>query len=481
MACTVLRGMSAIALAAFCLLGARAGVPADDPTINLPMPKPGEETWFPPMPYAPAAADSVVVYRHAALVDGTGAPTRTGVTIVTRGQLIDAVAADSDVDPAKYPGARIVDLNGRFVLPGLIDSHQHMATPPDRIRAEAQMRRDLFGGITAVRDMADDLRPVSEYKRQALMGEIAGPDIFMAVLMAGPDFFKDPRTVMSAEGAVPGTTPWQQAVSDDSDVLMAVTKAKGTYATALKLYDQLSPDLMKRLTVEAHRQGMLVWAHAFVPPSAPEAVIDAGVDVVSHTCYLAYQVSKNRPRRYADRTPVDFKALARGDNPEMARLFRKMAERHIILDATLDVYPDITPQAVIKAGKPSVHCNLDVAGRLTRQAIALGVRVDAGTDDVPDYKTQFPQLYTEMQLLHDRAGLSPMQVIVAATATGAATMGQADRMGTVMPGKFADLSVFAKNPAADVGNLKTIVMTVKRGHIFDRADYRPVTADEIPD
>jgi imidazolonepropionase-like amidohydrolase len=474
----------AIGLTCLLVVAAAAQVPADDPTINLPMPKAGQEKMFAPMPYAPAATDAVVVYRHAGLIDGTGTPLKSGTTIVTRGQLIEVVAPDKIVDPARHPSARIVDLTGKYVLPGLIDSHQHLATPPSRVRAEAQMRRDLFGGITAVREMADDLRPVSEYNRAALMGEIPGPDIFTAALMAGPDFFKDPRTIMSAEGVKPGTSPWQQAVSDDSDVVIAVAKAKGTFSTGLKFYDQLSPDLMKRLTAEAHRQGMLVWAHGFVPPAAPEAVIDAGVDVISHTCYLAFQVSKDRPKKYSERRPVDYEQFAHGDNPEMARIFRKMAEKHILLDATLDVYEKYTAEAMqdaIKTGKPLPYCTIDLAGQLTKQAIALGVRVDAGTDDVPDYTTQFPALYKEMMLLHAKAGMTPLQVIVAATATGAETIGQKERMGTVTPGKFANLAIFAKNPAIDLNNLQSIVMTVKRGRVLDRASYRPVTADEIPD
>lgn len=476
----------ALRLGVVCLLVAsgRAEVPANDPTINLPMPRAGQEKMFAPMPYAPAAADSVVLYRHAGLVDGTGAPAKSGMTIVTRGQLIEAVAPDKVIDPAKYPGARIIDLTGKYVLPGLIDSHQHLATPPNRARAEAQMRRDLFGGITAVREMADDLRPVSEYGRAALMGEIPGPDIFTAALMAGPDFFKDPRTVMSAEGVKPGESPWQQAVRDDSDVVITVAKARGTFATGLKFYDQLSPDLMKRLTDEAHRQGMLVWAHGFVPPSAPEAVIDAGVDVASHTCYLAFQVSKDRPKRYSERRPVDYAQFEHGNNPEMARLFRKMAEKHILLDATLDVYEKYTTKAMeeaIKAGKPLPYCTIDLAGQLTKQAISLGVRVDTGTDDVPDYTTQFPALYNEMALLHDKADMAPLQVIVAATSTGAETIGQPERMGTVTPGKLANLAIFTKNPAVDLSNLRSIMMTVKRGRILERVIYRPVTVDEIPD
>ena len=62
-----------------------------------------------------------------------------------------------------------MDLSGKFLAPGLIDSHEHLATPPNRRQALANMRRDLYGGVTAVRDMADDLRSVAELARESLV------------------------------------------------------------------------------------------------------------------------------------------------------------------------------------------------------------------------------------------------------------------------------------------------------------------------
>src|SRR3546814_20087077 len=118
----------------------------------------------------------------------------------------------SDVCSSDLAGAEVVDLGGQYLLPGLIDSHQHLATPPDRRRAEALMRRDLYGGITAVRIMADDLRPIAELARASLAGAIAGPDLYFAALVAGPSFSEDPRTTANAAGAVPGDAPWMHKI-----------------------------------------------------------------------------------------------------------------------------------------------------------------------------------------------------------------------------------------------------------------------------
>ncbi|MGH8277042.1 MAG: amidohydrolase family protein, partial [Steroidobacteraceae bacterium] len=219
------------------------------------------------------------------MIDGTGAPARPGMAILTRGERIEAIGPTLTL---KTPaGARVTDVSGLFVLPGLINSHEHLATPPDRPWAEAMMKRDLYGGITAVRDMADDLRQVADLARASRVGEIPGPDIYFAALMAGPEFFDDPRTHAAAKGAVAGEVPWMQAITPATDLEIAVAQARGTGAAGIKIYADLPGGLVGAITREAHRQGILVWAHAAVFPATPAEVIGSGVETVSHTCMLA--------------------------------------------------------------------------------------------------------------------------------------------------------------------------------------------------
>src|SRR3569833_203403 len=171
-----------------------------------------------PTPFAPAAASNKTLYRDVTLIDGTGAPARAAMDVLVEGERIKSVFPDSARDTALTTGATEVDLHGRFLMPGLIDSHVHLATPPNRRQALAILRRDLYGGVTTVRDMADDLRSVGELARASRVGEIAGPDIYYAALMAGPHFFSDPRTAQTSAGGQPGRLPWMQAVTDDADL-----------------------------------------------------------------------------------------------------------------------------------------------------------------------------------------------------------------------------------------------------------------------
>jgi imidazolonepropionase-like amidohydrolase len=420
-------------------------------------------------------AAPVVIYRHATIIDGTGAPAAKDMTVITRGERIASVVRDADLKAE--PGATTVDLTGRYLLPGLIDSHQHIATPPNRRRAEALMRRDLYSGITATRIMADDLRSVADIARAARVGEIPSPELYYAALFAGPSFFDDPRTLAVSAGVKSGEGAWMQAVDADTDLPLAVARARGTGATAIKIYANLPADLIARITAEAHRQKMQVWAHGMVFPTPPADVIAARPDVVSHSCYLAYQAVEKRPQTYQQRVPIDPTLFMAGRNPVMAALFTEMKRRGMLLDATLRVYQEGEKRA--KAGGPPAYCSLDLAATLTRQAHRAGIEISAGTDGDTGAGAPYPGLFDELELLVAKAGFTPAEAIRAATLTGAASMGAAAEMGTIVPGKLADMVVLARDPLADIANMRSVTLTVKRGRAYPRGDFRAVTEEEL--
>jgi imidazolonepropionase-like amidohydrolase len=390
------------------------------------------------------------------------------MAVITDGERIVAVQFDKALTPAQLASANQIDLSGKFLLPGLIDSHQHLATPPNRPEAEARLRRDVYSGITATRDMADDLRQIADITRAARLGEIASPDINYAALMAGPSFFVDPRTQAIAAGAVAGKVPWEQSIDAKTDLVLAVARAKGTYATAVKIYANLPGSLVAAITKEAHRQGMRVWAHGMVFPATPFEVIDAGVDTASHTCYLAYQAMAKRPDSYQHRFALDASLFAH-DNPVMAKLFADMAHRGTVLDATLHVYREVEESAR-KQNKPPL-CTVALAGKITNQAYRAGVPISTGTDGDTPPNNPWPALFDELQLLHDAAGLPPMAIVQAATMNGAKAMGEAKDMGSIEPGKLANMVVLERNPLDDVRNFRSVVLTVKRGRRFPRVEF----------
>ncbi|MGD0191794.1 MAG: amidohydrolase family protein [Rhizomicrobium sp.] len=395
------------------------------------------------------------------------------MAIVVDGERISAVISDAQAGQFAA-NATIVDAHDLYVLPGLIDSHVHLATQPNRRFAEALLRRDVYSGVTAVRDMAGDARQLADLARAARMAEMPSPDIYYAALMAGPEFFKDPRTHAASQGAVAGEVPWLRAVTDATDMHLAIAEAHGTGATGIKIYADLPGSLVQSITAEAHRQHMIVWAHAAVFPASPRQVVDAGVDVVSHACMLGYQVSNPIPREYHNRAPVDAATLA-GDNADIDSLLADMKARGTILDATLFVYAEMWKEATPKAPP---YCSLELAEQLAAEAHRAGIPISAGTDSPGDWNDPYPSLYGELALLVHHAAFTPIEAIIASAKVGAATVQQSADMGTIEPGKLANLMFVAKNPLGDIDNLKTVVMTVKRGKLYRRSDYRPIAKDE---
>lgn len=403
----------------------------------------------------PVMPDSVTAFTNATLIDGTGAEPRAGVTVLVQGERVSAVfPTGSRSLPA---GATLVDLNGDFMIPGLIDSYAHVATDPrdqdERSVTEMRLCSALLGGVTTIRDMAGDVRALGSLARDASVGAIVSPDIVYVALFAGPGFFSDPRTESSAAGATPGELPWMRSVTDTSSLSQMVAEARGTGAGALKLYAQLSAPLVRAIVAEGRRQQLPVWSHLLIGPAGPLEVVEAGVDVVSHAPHLAAAMGMDRYRALiADSSEVE---IPIGD-PSIDSLYSTMARRGTILDATLFIFKS----------RPRV---LEVSGALLGQAHEWGVSIVAGTDSlgVPDPEV-LPNLHTELELLVDEAGLSPRDALNAATSTAALAAGVAESRGTVEVGKLADLVVLTSDPLQDISNTRSIRLVVKRGRVYQR-------------
>jgi imidazolonepropionase-like amidohydrolase len=428
-----------------------------------------------------APPSSLTLFQGATLIDGTGAPPRPNMDILVEGERILRVMPDSELEPTLRAKAKVIDLRGKFLMPGMIDAHVHLATPPNRRQAEAILRRDLYGGVTAVRDMADDLRPVAELTRASLVGEIPAPDIYYAALMAGPDFFTDERAGQVSVGGTPGHVPWMQAITKDTDLPLAVARAQGTWATAIKLYAGLPADLAARITTEAHRQGLLVWAHATPYPAKPSDMVAAGVDAISHACLLIREPDAHVPGWNEPHAPVDLKRFRHGDNPALARLFKEMVRRGTILDATLWAYSSDTAGSTTMPPLPPGSCDDKVGGAITGQAYRAGVAIDAGTDFTGDWTDPWPDLFHELATMATKAGMPNDAILQSATLISARAAGQQRDMGSIEPGKLANMVVLARNPLADLKNLESVLMTVKRGRVYARSAFVPLTKDDITD
>ncbi|WP_168170322.1 amidohydrolase family protein [Rhodanobacter sp. C03] len=414
------------------------------------------------------ATEPHLLLTHATIIDGTGTPAQPHMTIEIKGERIAGIYPDASRPVPD--GTRVEDLSGRYVIPGLIDAHVHLTgAEPDFAHYQPHLQALLRGGVTAIRDMAGDDRLLAYLAAQANSDALASPDIFYVALMAGPTFFaEDARAQEASAGEPLGQAPWMQAMTPTTDIPLAVAEAKGTGATALKLYANLPASLVAKITAEAHRQGLRVWTHATIFPATPGDAVAAGVDTISHSPYLVWEAAPKVPDDYRGRAMGDF-AHIRPDSPQILALFKAMKQHGTILDATLLPFVDEAQQHSKNVGVGIMPWSYAV----TRLAHQQGVLIDVGTDSSglpadahgPELHA-LPSVHAEMALLVEHGGFTPIEAIQAATQVSAAAMGQTTLRGTITVGKRADLVVLTADPTRDIHNTGKIAFVLKNGQTY---------------
>ena len=376
-------------------------------------------------------------------------------TVVINHNIIEDVFPDGSRPIAD--SFHLLRMTGKYLLPGLIDAHVHLATDPsgtdNREQTLNTLKRMLFKGITSVRDMAGDARTLAGLSRDALTGDIPSPDIYYSALMAGPDFFDDPRTAASTKGAMDGHTPYMLAVTDSTNLPAAIAAAKGTGATGIKLYANLSPRLAANIIAEAHKQNMIVWGHAWLQQSNPSDLVKAGIDALSHAPLFIHEKLDSIPTAWKKQQHDE--QFWNSMTPDLSNLFNDMKRHHIILDATLLTYKQWA------AEDPGMQYDYEFAKRITARAYRSGVTIAAGTDD--DQKEFVDK---EIELLARDAGFTAIDAIVAGTLNGAKTLKIDDKTGTIAKGKIADLVLLNKNPLERIDNIESVVLVIKDGKIY---------------
>jgi imidazolonepropionase-like amidohydrolase len=404
------------------------------------------------------------------LVDGTGAPARHVDRLVARDGVIVAIdAAGSGGTPAKGDRWQRIDLGGGWVMPGLVDTHVHVARFPDtRAKAERILRAALRGGVTSVRDLAGDARALADLERAIGAGELVAPTIVYSAMFGGPDIFQQGPTASMASGREPGDAHWARVLTTPDELPRLVAQAAGTGARNVKVYGDLDAPLATALIRESKRQGLQTTAHGTVFPARPSDLVEAGVGSLSHAPYLVWEGVDVVPDDYRKRIAGPWQSIA-PDHPKLRALYARMAAKGTFLDATLFVFRamnDYSPEVNAPWAKEAFAWSV----RAVRAAHAAGVRVTTGTDWFePRDEWGLPNTHEELALLVGEAGFSAMDAIVAGTRNGAAALGLGATHGTIENGKFADLVVLEASPLEDIRNTTKIRLVVRHGVVVDPA------------
>ena len=174
---------------------------------------------------------STLLLKNVTIIDMVSEGSFSGDVLIKDGIIEEVFHHENSQIPDE---GRVINLQGKFLIPGLIDNHVHI-THGTLAEAEENLKIALKHGITGVRDMGGDGRMLTLLQKNMAIGETVGSDVFFSTIIAGPDFFKnDPRPQQVAKGAIAGEVPWQRAITHDSDFRQVIAEAKGLGVTAIK-------------------------------------------------------------------------------------------------------------------------------------------------------------------------------------------------------------------------------------------------------
>lgn len=441
----------------------------------------------------PAPDPSIAIVR-ANLWDGTGrAPVSNAVTLVRGDRILCAGAARQCPIPSQ---ARIIDAHGQWLIPGLIDSHVHMLFLNQGSAGEElslDLRDLLAQGVTTVRDMGTN--PAELLARVTALP--AAPRVYAMQLVAGRRFFfngfRGTRTARGTLFRQPpamtmqslGWTPILYNRDDDPDSVVAEAQRAG--AMGLKLYAQLDLESVRKLTEAAHRAGMPVWGHAWVQPASALEQALAGQDGVVHAAGFAGELfsAKERDTLVEDGNlqvaTAEVATVASAHDPRILAALDTMARLGTFFEPTLDAtshsvaYFDAKRRHIPSEQEAYVRAASGFGMEVTREAVARGVRISAGSDHVAyGPANERATLFGELRLLVDSIALSPRSALLAATRDAALAIGgePARRLGTIEAGRYADLVLLSKNPLNDIDNLDSVTWIMKGGRVWRPGQLR---------
>ena len=439
-------------------------------------------------------ANPTIAIVGAQMWDGTGrAPVANAVTLVRGDRILCAGSAGECPVPE---GARVIDAQGQYLIPGLIDSHVHLLFLVNGSAGEelALDLRDLLAqGITTVRDMGND--PGALLPRVRALA--TAPRVYAMQLVAGRRFFFNGfRGVETSRGVVYRQPPaltmqrlgWRPLMfhtDDDPDAIVAEAREAG--AMGLKLYAQLDSLAVRRLAEAAHRAGMPVWGHAWLQPTSVLEEAIAGMEGVVHAAGLAGELYSTDERDELvndgdlQTSTAKVATVGAAHDPRVLATLDSMARRGTFLEPTLDAvrhsvaHFDTRTRRVPSIQEEYARAAARFGVEVTREAVRRGVRISAGSDHVAYGPARDrSSLVGELQLLVDSIPMSPTAALLAATRDAALAIGgeAAGLVGTIQPGHYADLVLLSENPLEDIANLESVELVMLAGRVWRPGQLR---------
>jgi len=396
-----------------------------------------------------------VILRDARIIDGRGDVQARGFIVIEKNRITEVGKGPG---PAKKNGYEVMDIEGRCVLPGMIDCHVHLcidgsADPMQSVqkdsaamitlKAARHAHLSLLAGVTSVRDLGS-VNGISGSLRDAInLGVVNGPRVVttnQAVCITGGQGWQFSRQADGADGV-------RQAVREQIRAGADAIKMMATGGVITQGVEpgslQFTLEELKAGAEEAHKAGRKIAAHAQGNEGIKNS-LRAGFDTIEHGIFL--------------------------DDEAIGLLLEKRATLVPTLSAPFNIMEkgekSGIPAFIIEKTRKVKDAHVDSI----KKAYKAGVTIASGADAGTPFNGHGENL-RELELLVG-IGLSPMEAIVSATRVAAETLGLGSRLGTIEPGKLADLIVVEGDPLKDIAVLQRkeqIVVVMKDGQFYKRS------------
>ena len=449
------------------------------------------------------ANEPLVAYRGATLIDGTGAAAKQRATLLVKGDKIRAVGSNV----ALPDDTRILDVTGKWIVPGLIDPHIHFMTSgriytrpgfldlthlvpyeqeiewikhhlPQTLRAFA------CSGVTSVLSLGG---PSLEYAaRELARGMEEAPTVFIGhgVLVHSPRFIAERiippwdgeltvKPVTSVEGVEAEVAA---AVRQEADLIKTAVDSRGSNLVRATMWWYDWRELESAVIARAASNGLRVTTHAHELEYA-RAMLELGVASLQHV-----PADKPIDQAFID-LALEKEAIVVPTLALRTRTFVELytkeidllpVERACSVPGIIDTWYEPLPEADEQSARYREQGRMAAAN--TKALFDAGVSIAAGTDAGMIGLAAGSSMHLELRALN-QAGVPAPALIESATLTAARVAGKAQQYGSLEPGKYADFLILSADPLADIGNLQAIEQVVKHGWKFERKDLLPVADD----
>lgn len=409
-----------------------------------------------------------VVFHDATLFDAENARLVPAQDVrIVANRIVSVTPSGNEI--VKYAKTQVIEAHGKVLIPGLWDMHAHVSDLDGLL--------NLAHGVTTVRDMGNDIDDLTERRQRIAAGDEIGTRIIPSGLIDGPGPYQGPTKILAAN---------EQQARAFVDQFAALGYPQ------IKIYSSVKPELVPAIIDEAHKNHQRVSGHIPAGMIATDAVND-GYNEIQHVNFLMLNFMPDVKDKTNTGARLSEPARRGADldlHSQAVRDFiQLLKDKHVDCDVTLAIFEDMFTS---RPGKPGTLLAADIdrlPPQVRRQALGgglpvpegmdqryrdsfakmeglvkelydAGVPIEAGTDDIAGFT------YDRELELHQQLGIPAAQVLRDATLGAARIMSKDAELGSITPGKLADLVLLEGDPTKDISAVRHPEIVIKDGVLY---------------